>query len=114
MRNSTAPALPNVRSAADIARQRWFYDRRTRTIRDENGLTVATLGETGDVDDDGKLAAAAPQLLGAALVFCTDRRIRAWLEEHDPKALQQARLAIVAARIGDEDGVSVQEENHHG
>ncbi len=114
MNRTTTPQMPDKRTTADVARQRWFYDRRTRTIRDENGLTVATLGPTGDVDDDGKVAAAAPQLLGAALVFCTDRRIRAWLEKHDPKALHQARLALVAARIGDEDGVDVQEEHHHG
>ena len=102
MNRTTTLQMPDERATADVANQRWFYDPRTRTVRDENGLTVATLGRSGESHDDGKLAAAAPQVLGAAMVFCTDRRIRAWLEEHDPKALQQARLAIVAARIGDE------------
>jgi hypothetical protein len=93
----------NAIATANLANQRWFYDSKTRTIRDENRLSVATVGrDDAGGHEDGKLAAAAPRLLAAVMVFCTDRRIRAWLEEHDPKALEQGRLAAVAARLGDE------------
>jgi hypothetical protein len=86
---------------AAIANQRWFYDHLTQTIRDENRLAVATIGrDDPGGHEDGRLASAAPALLASLLVFCTDRRLRAWLEEHDPKALEQASRAVDAVRNG--------------
>lgn len=40
---------------------------------------------------------SAPALHDALAVFVLDRRIRAWLAEHDPKALEQAEAALTAA-----------------
>lgn len=93
-------------------RERWGYDRDRLVVLDENGLVVARLPEVDDPEDeravheDGELLAAAPYLAAAVSTFVLDRRIRAWLEAHNPKALRLAEVALVrgwATRMRDYD-----------
>ena len=46
---------------------------------------------------NGRLIAAAPELLNALLVLTLDPRIANWLDNNDPKALEQANAAIAKA-----------------
>lgn len=104
----------DMEKLAPLANERWFYDEATRTVLAQNRASVATIHHSGNEGlEDGRLTAAAPRLLAAVLVFCTDRRIRASLEARDPKALEQARLAVIAARIGKDD-TTLTKEHHHG
>lgn len=94
-----------VRSAEEHARQtgRWYgcYVIRIErdTMADDQHTRVGDLGfvpfeTTFDFDDRVQLVARADALRRAALVIQLTPHIRAYLAEHDPKALEQLDAAL--------------------
>jgi hypothetical protein len=64
------------------------------------GIAVAHVLAAPGIDEqraNAQLIGSVCHLADALLVMVLDKRISAWLREHDPKALQQAEAALLAA-----------------